>query len=276
MVGIANMPRLTIVTLLLLACLFSGCGGSHAAVLCDAESGWLFLATYSDLAQYLPKSLQGAPIHNARISCGRNCFYMNVGDQLVSIDSRSLKTYPSISLVSYIGDDGTIQIRYDDLKAGVSLPNGSSIKISPFQRFGVSQDAKYFYVYSPGVGTCLYAAREPDVDVLSLEEGMLPYKLNNIGPTNLCICFGGHEHKCYFIGVSGKPRIEKIVQLPGGVIDVSPDGRFFLLDDGSDFGARWFVYDSLTRGRHDICFRKDVGMWVNNSLAHVLQQRTFY
>ncbi len=245
--------------------------------LVHSTDGWVFLSSYKEVERLLPSSLTNQFVYDFRVSASRDYLFVNTESNLIVIDSRECKVLSSPAILSFTSTNGEYLIWYNDLKEGVTFYDGTTIALPADERFGVSLDGEYFYISSLQKGMRLYRSRNPKVVILSIEN-VMPYRMINVA-SNLCICVRGTSsplHKgpwmCYFVNIEGSDaRSCRVLTLPEAVIDVSPNGRYFLIDDGSDLLPCWYVYDSQKDVKKFAGFRQDRGFWITEKLAESLR-----
>lgn len=169
------------------------------------------------------------------------------------------------------GDDtGNVVAWFTDLgKDGIHFSDGKIIKLEVGERVGFAPGCFYYYLYSE-LGTQIFDITNHN-SVVSISFGMYPQKLithdkdiyifmmrttNRIGKA--------YEHKGfhYRLCADGSVLI-KSFDLPGAVIDMSSDARYFIIDNGSDIYAKWYLYDVETKKKQFLSRREYFGCFID-------------
>lgn len=234
------------------------------------------MPSYEQIGKLTPRYLRDEYIGDVRCQGGDRLFISAGCSNLVVIDPKSNRAMCAPGRWSFVSTNGEFLVWFDDAKNGVTFQDGTTIRVSATERFGVSQNSEYYYLYSPSNGSRLYRTRAPQNALIVLAADALPYRLLAIGST-LYVCVVMitsdrdqriYEDKCFLVNCTTEEgHLDGVVMLPGAVVDIAPDGRWFLLDNRSDLFARWFVYDVRSKKKHYVGLRQAYGFWVNEELA---------
>lgn len=246
----------------------------------QTDGGWLFMPSYEQISNLLPVSLRDEYIRDVRYQGGDRVLITMGGKTPVVFEPMRSRTISAPGRWSYVSTNGAFLVWFDDAKEAVTFVDGTVISVSATERFGVSQNSEYCYTYSPGKGTCVYRTRAPQQQAICVFDNAVPYRLiADELKVYLCAVKVGslngrksYDDICTQIDVATNDvHVNRVLSLPGAVVDIAPGGCWFLLDNRSDILPQWFIYDERSAARHCVGTRREYGFWVDIKLVRKLR-----
>jgi len=257
--------------------------GCTKDIMLTSNYKYLIIKSPEEAATILPDEFQGTRVISVSRNASRDKLFLAFGTNILIKYSGGFDLISSHGKRNIMSDDGDVSVWYNDLaKEGIVFSDGTNIKLRFNERFGVAPGGLYYYLYSSEGGTKIYSMDNRKKPLIYIaNKKYYPYKLltdmdniylfvmekiKKLGKWRRDICIKMQQTD---VGLSVIENFE----LPGAVIDMAPGGNIFMLDNGSDFYPRWYLYDVASQKKQYISARSFYGGFLNTSLVDEIQAK---